>query len=97
MQLISENITDAIIVLDRRRLIRYANKAAATMAGHEVARRLREEFGAGTTLIALTGYGQEEDKQKALQAGFDHHLTKPASIRDINAIIETVVPETATQ
>ena len=46
--------------------------------GHEVARALRREpWGAGIYLIALTGWGQEGDRQRAIQAGFDRHLTKP--------------------
>jgi PAS domain S-box-containing protein len=46
--------------------------------GYEVARALRQEpWGGGITLIALTGWGQERDRQKAMDAGFDRHLTKP--------------------
>jgi PAS domain S-box-containing protein len=46
--------------------------------GYEVARALRQEpWGAGITLIALTGWGQESDQLKAMDAGFDRHLTKP--------------------
>ena len=48
--------------------------------GYEVARRIRADRDTkGIRLIALTGYGQEEDKRNALDAGFDHHLTKPLS------------------
>jgi CheY-like chemotaxis protein len=46
--------------------------------GYEVARRLRAGLGGPLLLIALTGYGQPEDRRRALAAGFDHHLTKPA-------------------
>ncbi len=46
--------------------------------GYEVARRTRAEpWGASIKLIALTGWGQEQDRQEALEAGFDHHLVKP--------------------
>jgi CheY-like chemotaxis protein len=49
------------------------------MDGHEVARRLRRLAGLGSIfLVALTGYGQEEDRRRAEQAGFDAHLIKPA-------------------
>lgn len=51
-----------------------------------MARSLRAEYGAALTLIALTGYGQESDRQLALEAGFDGHLTKPvdlAALRDL--------------
>jgi signal transduction histidine kinase/CheY-like chemotaxis protein len=46
--------------------------------GYEVARRLRALPGlAGAVLVALTGYGQDEDRERARAAGFDHHLLKP--------------------
>ena len=48
------------------------------MSGHEVARRMRREaWGRHAVLVALTGWGQDHDKQAALAAGFDEHLTKP--------------------
>lgn len=47
--------------------------------GYGVARKLRSlPATSGALLVALTGYGQEEDREKALAAGFDHHLLKPA-------------------
>lgn len=46
--------------------------------GYEVARRMRAASGGkDAMLIALTGWGQEEDKRRAAEAGFDEHLTKP--------------------
>jgi CheY-like chemotaxis protein len=48
--------------------------------GYEVARRIRgQPWGRELLLIAMTGWGQDQDKQKAVEAGFDAHLTKPAS------------------
>jgi two-component system CheB/CheR fusion protein len=48
------------------------------MDGYEVARRVRAKLPRGTIrLLALTGYGQVEDRERALQAGFDDHLVKP--------------------
>jgi CheY-like chemotaxis protein len=56
--------------------------------GYEVARRIREIPNAKTmTLVALTGYGQETDKQRALSAGFDEHLTKPVKIERLQAVL----------
>ncbi|MGH8728386.1 MAG: chemotaxis protein CheB [Burkholderiales bacterium] len=58
------------------------------MNGYEVARRLRWQPGfAETVLIALTGYGQTEDRRLANEAGIDHHLTKPANIDAINELL----------
>jgi CheY-like chemotaxis protein len=46
--------------------------------GYEVARQLRRmPNGSAVTLVALTGYGQEDDRRKTHNAGFDHHLVKP--------------------
>jgi CheY-like chemotaxis protein len=46
--------------------------------GYEVCRRIREQpWGQGTFLIALTGWGQEEDRRRTEEAGFDHHMVKP--------------------
>lgn len=59
------------------------------MSGHDVARRLRtiEEPGSHIVLIALTGFGQAEDKEKAHQAGFDYHVTKPVGITELHSLI----------
>jgi CheY-like chemotaxis protein len=47
--------------------------------GHETARRIRlEPWGRNIVLVALTGWGQREDRRKSKEAGFDHHLVKPA-------------------
>jgi CheY-like chemotaxis protein/two-component sensor histidine kinase len=45
--------------------------------GYDVAKRIREARGKDVLLIAITGWGQEEDRRRAFEAGFDHHLTKP--------------------
>ncbi len=58
-----------------------------TMDGYELARKFRERWGSEVTLIALTGYGQAEDKQKSKDAGFDDHLVKPVSIDDVQKVL----------
>jgi PAS domain S-box-containing protein len=56
--------------------------------GYEVARALRREsWGTGITLIALTGWGQESDRQKAIDAGFDRHLTKPIDPEALESLL----------
>lgn len=58
------------------------------MNGYEVARRLRlKGSDAPALLIALTGYGQKEDRARSSEAGFDHHFVKPADPRLIQAAI----------
>jgi PAS domain S-box-containing protein len=51
--------------------------------GYEVARGIRKELGSGPLLIALTGYGRPEDRRRASEAGFDAHVTKPATVEQI--------------
>jgi CheY-like chemotaxis protein len=61
------------------------------MDGYEVARRIRAQpIGQGVLLIALTGWGQEEDRQRTSQAGFDYHLLKPADIGELKTLFMTL-------
>jgi signal transduction histidine kinase/ActR/RegA family two-component response regulator len=55
--------------------------------GYQVAQRVRERIGNDVHLVALTGYGQAEDRRKAIEAGFNVHLTKPADIADVQNVI----------
>ena len=56
--------------------------------GHEVARRMRRDprFD-GVTLVALTGFGQEEDRRRSAEAGFDRHLVKPVDPAAVRALL----------
>lgn len=42
----------------------------------------------GATLIAVTGYGQDTDRDRAREAGFDHHLTKPVDVDRLQAVLQ---------
>lgn len=62
------------------------------MDGYEVARRLRRTPGfERLPLVALTGYGQQSDRERVKQAGFDEHLVKPVDAERIGALIERLV------
>jgi PAS domain S-box-containing protein len=63
------------------------------MNGYEAARHIREQaWGSGMVLIALTGWGQDEDKRRALEAGFDHHLTKPVGAAALEKLLALARP-----
>jgi PAS domain S-box-containing protein len=55
--------------------------------GYEVARRARAVMGPALVLVALTGYGRESDRLKALDAGFDTHMTKPVDIELVERML----------
>lgn len=61
------------------------------MNGYEIARRLRTDLRtAGVHLIAMTGYGQEQDRERSSVAGFDAHVVKPADIDAVNRILASL-------
>jgi signal transduction histidine kinase/CheY-like chemotaxis protein len=63
------------------------------MSGYEVARALRQEpWATSLQLIALTGWGQEDDRRRALEAGFDLHLTKPVDPDLLQRLIASQLP-----
>src|SRR5688572_14583786 len=66
------------------------------MSGYAVAERLRAMPQTRTaTLIAMTGYGQDEDRKRSREAGFDHHLVKPVDYETLLAILHGDEPRQA--
>jgi PAS domain S-box-containing protein len=58
-------------------------------SGYELARRIRTESrGVDLTLVAVTGWGQQSDRLRALEAGFDHHLTKPIAPEQLMTLLQ---------
>ncbi len=57
------------------------------MDGYEVCRRLRAEGLTDTRVIAMTGYGQDKDRQRAMEAGFDEHTVKPVEFEKLTKIL----------
>jgi PAS domain S-box-containing protein len=55
--------------------------------GYEAARRIREQLGAGVALIALTGWGQDDDRRRSKEAGFDYHMTKPVDLDELSKLL----------
>ena len=60
--------------------------------GYEVARRMRADPRLrGLVLVALTGYGQDEDRRRSAEAGFDHHLVKPVDPEAVRKVLAAAV------
>jgi len=60
--------------------------------GYDAARQIRAALGDTVVLVAMTGWGQDEDRRRAREAGFDHHLTKPvdlAAVEQLVALLES--------
>ena len=59
--------------------------------GYDTARRIRQQRGCeGMVLVALTGWGQEEDKRRSREAGFDAHLIKPVDLAALGELLKGV-------
>jgi PAS domain S-box-containing protein len=59
--------------------------------GYELARTIRAApWAEGMVLIAVTGWGQDEDRRRALEAGFDHHLTKPIAAETLESLLQSL-------
>ena len=66
------------------------------MDGYEVARRLRAQPKLErTSLAAITGWGQEQDRQKSKEASFDRHLVKPVDPETLGALLAELRPDPA--
>ena len=61
------------------------------MDGYEAARRIRAVLGSDIVLVALTGWGQEQDQRRAHDAGFDYHVTKPAEPDALESLIASAI------
>jgi signal transduction histidine kinase/ActR/RegA family two-component response regulator len=67
-----------------------------SMSGFEVARRLRATPAlCSTRLVAITGYGQDEDRRRSMEAGFDEHLVKPFDVDALLTVLDRLVLERA--
>jgi DNA-binding response OmpR family regulator len=58
-----------------------------SLDGYQVAHALRQEGFHDMIIIAVSGYGQEEDRKRSREAGIDHHVTKPVDVKTITELI----------
>jgi signal transduction histidine kinase/ActR/RegA family two-component response regulator len=83
------------VVLRERPDLALVDLGLPGMDGYEVARGIREQLGDDVILVAVSGFGQPEDKRRAIEAGFDDHITKPADVNDIENILRRFPPRVA--
>ena len=63
----------------------------AKINGYDVCRRIRStEWGKDVLVVALTGWGQDEDRRQAREAGFDHHMVKPVDYTALSEVLSRV-------
>ncbi len=76
---------------DHRPEILFVDLGMPEMDGEEVARQMRQEPAfRDTVLVAMTGWGQEEDRRRSRVAGFDHHLVKPADLEALHGLLSSL-------
>jgi CheY-like chemotaxis protein len=85
-------------VLDHRPEIVLLDIGMPGMSGYEVAREIRRRFAdvGHVILIALTGWGQEEDRRRSAEAGFDHHVVKPLQFETLQSVLTSVMTRVRT-
>lgn len=88
VELCTDGPTALIKVLEFRPELIFLDIVMPGMNGYEVAVKLKSNTAtAQIVLVALTGFDQDADRKLALESGFDHHLTKPASMVALKEVI----------
>jgi len=86
------------VVTEHRPALVFLDIGLPVMDGYEVARRIRSTSeGRAIMLVAMTGYGQDSDKQLAAEAGFDRHFVKPVTLETSLALAADVARRAAAQ
>ena len=60
------------------------------MNGFEIARQVRRDRGSGIELVAVTGWGDDRDREYAMEVGFDHHFTKPVRLSQLVEYLKSI-------
>jgi signal transduction histidine kinase len=87
----SDGLAGLAVAAEFRPDVALLDIAMPKLNGYDAARRLRAEpWGKHMLLIAVSGWGQDSDKQRATDAGFDFHLTKPVAVEDLTRAMSSV-------
>ena len=86
----ADGVAGVELILERRPDLALVDIAMPGLDGYSVARRVRAQLGSNAPrLVALTGFGREEDRDRARRAGFDAHITKPAGPKDLRRVLRS--------
>ena len=91
----SDGEDGVVKALDRRPDVILVDIGLPKLDGYKVAKRLRPVLSDGVMLVAVSGYGSEQDRLRAFAAGFDFHLTKPITLKAILDVVDRSGPRAA--
>jgi signal transduction histidine kinase/ActR/RegA family two-component response regulator len=80
------------LLIDERPDLALVDIGLPGIDGFAVAREVRQRMGNDVVLVAVSGFGQPEDKRRAFDSGFDEHITKPAEVSDIESVLRRFPP-----
>lgn len=89
---VGDGVSGVQSIVDHRPDLALVDIGLPGFDGYEVASRVRESIGRDVVLVAVSGFGQPEDKRRAMDAGFDEHITKPAEVSDIEDLLSRLPP-----
>ena len=89
---VADGLAGVQAIVDHRPDLALVDIGLPGLDGYEVAARVRRSVGNDVVLVAVSGFGQPEDKRKAMDAGFDEHITKPADVSDIESLLSRLPP-----
>lgn len=84
---VGDGVSGVSAIVDGRPHMALIDIGLPRLDGYQVASEVRAKLGRDVVLVAVSGFGQPEDKRKALEAGFDDHITKPADVQDIENLL----------
>lgn len=84
---VGDGVSGVEAILEARPDMALIDIGLPRLDGYQVASAVRSKLGRDIVLVAVSGFGQPEDKRKALEAGFDDHITKPADVQDIENLL----------
>jgi signal transduction histidine kinase len=90
---VADGLAGVRAIVDHRPDLALVDIGLPGLDGYEVAARVRRSVGNDVVLVAVSGFGQPEDKRRAMDAGFDEHITKPADVTDIEGLLSRLPPK----